>query len=74
MLILNAFFFVLDHGVLSFNVIDLIVEDNELMFFILKLIEFLLKHGDKCVPLHGVSLLHCGVAVHHHNSRYITYY
>lgn len=71
MLILDAFFFVLDHGVLGFHIIDLIIENDELMLFILQFVELLFEHGDDCIALHGVRLLHGGIgSVHHHNSRY----
>jgi hypothetical protein len=70
-LVFNAVLLVLDHGIFGLYIIDLIVEDDELMLLILQLVKFLLEHGDEGIPLHGVRLLHSGVAsIHHHNSRY----
>lgn len=73
MLILNAVFLILDHGVLGLDVIDLVVEHDEAVFLVLQLVEFLLEHGDEGVALHGLSLLHrAGTLVHHHNKVVIS--
>jgi hypothetical protein len=45
-LVLDAVLFVLDHGVLGLDVIDLVVEDDEAVLLVLQLVEFLLEHGD----------------------------
>ncbi len=42
MFVLNTFFFFFDHGVLGLNIIDLIIEYNKFVFFILQFIELLL--------------------------------
>lgn len=74
MLVLDAVFLVLDHGVLGLDVIDLVVEDDEAVLLVLQLVEFLLEHGDYSVALHGLGLLEgAGALVHHHNKVVMLY-
>ena len=65
MLILNPVLFVLDHGVLGLDSIDLIIEDDEVVLLVLQLVEFLFEHGNHSVALHRLRLLHCRSLVHH---------
>ena len=64
MFILYAVLLILKHGVLGLHVVDLIVQDDELVFLILQFVEFLLQHGDESVALHGICLLEGSPTVH----------